>query len=83
MTTQTIIAPPPQTGPSWPFGKHYLFLSSDTVSGVNWYRVRPYLTETCDWVLAQDSNYWYKEDGYVRDFWICERLYTLFAIRWS
>lgn len=65
------------------FHRHYKSMTRESVSDVEWHRVRVYTHEAIEWVLEQDSNYWYKEENYSGDFWLHEELYTLFLLRWS
>ena len=65
----------------WTMG-NYRFLSCDVVDNVKWYRIRTYTISSTEWVLSQNSNYWYRDDSKV-DFWLREELYSMFALRWS
>lgn len=74
---------------------NYRLLSVETIDNVKWYRVRAPSSEIIEWIRSQDNELWRHEDFGVYEqgstlsqlggikFMLHEKLYTIFALKWS
>lgn len=74
---------------------NYTLLSVVRINDVKWYRVGVPTSEVIEWIRSQDNELWNHEDfgiyaqgKHIRElggikFIIHEKLYTIFALRWS
>lgn len=74
---------------------NYTLLSVVRINDVKWYRVRVPTSEVIEWIRSQDNELWnhedfgiYEQGKLIRElggikFIIHEKLYTIFALRWS
>jgi len=74
---------------------NYTLLSVVRINDVKWYRVRVPSSDVIEWIRSQDNELWHHEDfgvyaqgQHLRElggikFILHEKLYTIFALRWS